>query len=77
MANKQVFTAYDVYGFKRSLALWSSKNNALIEKWSKALTDVEREIDELYEQNLSHGYANRALKRAYIRKVHQFHAQHQ
>lgn len=48
MANKQVFTAYDVYGFKRALALWSAKNNALIDKWTKALEITKQDIEELY-----------------------------
>ena len=49
MANKQVFTAFDVYGYKKALALWAAKNNALIEKWSKALADVQQDIEQLYE----------------------------
>ena len=48
MANKQVFTAYDVYGFKKALALHAAKNNALQEKWLSALKSLKKDIDELY-----------------------------
>lgn len=48
MANKQVFTAYDVYGFKKALALHAAKNNALQEKWLSALRSLKKDIDELH-----------------------------
>lgn len=47
MANKQVFTAYDVYCFKKALALHAAKNNALQEKWLSALGDLRKDIEEL------------------------------
>lgn len=47
MSNKQIFTAYDVYGFKKALALHAAKNNALQEKWLSALRDLKKDIEEL------------------------------
>lgn len=48
MSNKQVFTTYDVYGFKKALALHAAKNNALQQKWLSALNSLKKDIEELY-----------------------------
>lgn len=47
MSNKQVFTAYDVYGFKKALALHAAKNNTLQEKWLSELKSLKKDIEEL------------------------------
>lgn len=47
MSNKQVFTAYDVYGFKKALALHAAKNNSLVAKWQKRLFSIVECIYEL------------------------------
>lgn len=47
MSNKQVFTAFDVYSFKKALALHSAKNIALREKWLSALRSLKEDIAEL------------------------------
>lgn len=49
MANKQVFTAYDVYGFKKALALHAAKNNALYEKYTHLYDDYSQQLDGLAE----------------------------
>ena len=48
MANKQVFTAFDVYGFKKALALHTAKNNALIKKYEELLKIANDDEDKLY-----------------------------
>lgn len=49
MANKQVFTAFDVYGFKKALALHAAKNNALYEKWTHFYDGYSQQLDGLSE----------------------------
>lgn len=53
MANKQVFTAYDVYGFKKALALHAAKSKALVEKYTLKLADWSHEYECLDEQTPS------------------------
>lgn len=53
MSNKQVFTSYDVYGFKRALALHAAKNNALISKYEQLLKLANSDEDDLYLQTPS------------------------
>lgn len=38
----------DLEIFKTALERYNKKNNFLIEKWSRALVDVKKDIDELY-----------------------------
>lgn len=47
MSNKQVFTAYDVYGFKKALALHAAKRNALEEKWLNRKQRILKDLDDL------------------------------
>lgn len=73
MANKQVFTAYDVYGFKRALALHGAKNNALISKYEQLLKLANSDEDELYLQAPSHNrelsLSSIACKKSCYRKI--------
>lgn len=47
MANKQIFTAFDVYSFKKALAQHSAKNNFLYQKWSRIYENYTQELDDI------------------------------